>query len=716
MENIIDMNYVAEERTVKNNQPHYIKAVGAYYKGILQDIRRHSDHLQPIFEAFTNSLEAINLRLDKPDNGSICIKIYASELVKNTMSLDKIVLEDSGIGFNDIEFERFTTYKDNQKGFNNRGSGRIQLIHYFDQAKYISIYKTQDGYRERYFIISKSGKFVNKNSITYLVSDKPVENVEEKTVLTLEGLLVNSEILNNLSAKTLKEALILRYMRYFCAYRVKLPKITIEYYLSGKLSEVSFVTSDDIPEVDKVKNIFLPYSQISSDGKSIEKTNKKEEFNIQCFKIDKNKLDKNSIKLTSKDEIIDKSVIYLECLSTNDSIEDKRYLFLVSSPYIDSIDGNIRGNIKLFTKEEFKKENSLFEDQTILLDDLKLETNKVILDLYPEISRKFEEHKKEIEGLKSMFLINEETLKDLSFSLNDSEGQILEKVYIAEAKVIAQKDAKIKESIDSLDVLNPCDPDFQEKLNSTVNDLVKQIPLQNRVSLTHYIARRKLVISLFGKILDNELKVQAETNRNIDEKLLHNLIFRQHSDSPGTSDLWLVNEDFIYFKGTSEGKLGDISIDGLKIMKEEEELSEIEINYRDSLAERRYEKRPDVLLFPSEGKCIIVEFKNPDKNVSDHLNQITNYASLIRNLSKDRFNFTTFYGYLVGERLDADDIQNKDSAFVHAANFGYVFKPHYRILGKFGREDGSLYTEAIQYSTLLERAEKRNEIFLKNIS
>jgi hypothetical protein len=313
-----------------------------------------------------------------------------------------------------------------------------------------------------------------------------------------------------------------------------------------------------------------------------------------------------------------------------------------------------------------------------------------------------------------MFLINDETIKDLSFSLNDSEGQILEKVYIAEAKVIAQKDAKIKKSIDSLDELDPCDTNFEKKLNDTVTELVKQIPLQNRASLTHYIARRKLVISLFDKILDNKLKVQADSNRNIDEKLLHNLIFKQNSINPGSSDLWLVNEDFIYFKGTSEGRLGEIAVDGIKIMKET--LSAAEITYRDSLEEKRYEKRPDVLLFPSEGKCIIVEFKNPDKNVSDHLNQITNYASLIRNLSKDEFNFTTFYGYLVGEKLDPDDIQNKDSGFVNAFNFEYVFKPHYRIIGKFGREDGSLYTEAIQYSTLLKRAEKRNEIFLKNLT
>jgi hypothetical protein len=714
LEQMADLSSESEVNTIMNNQPQYVKAVGVYYKGVLQDVKKHINPLQPIFEAFTNSLEAINLRADKIDNGTINITIYSSEITKANPVFEELVIEDTGIGFTEKEFERFTTYKDNEKGFNNRGSGRIQLIHFFDEAKYISIYKTDNGFRERHFIISKKDKFINQNSITFLTSDKPVEAIQQKTILVLKGLLTPSEVLDNLTAVSLKEALTLRYMRYFCANRNKLPEIKIQYFLNTNIQEIVSISSSDIPEVDKVQTIKLHYSEISSDGRSIEKTSNKEEFNIQCFKIVKEKLDKNSIKLTSKDEIIDKNIINLDCLSTSDFIDNKRYLFLISSSYIDNLDGNVRGNIKLFTKEEFKRENNLFEKETILLDDLKSETNKVILNLYPEISKKVEEHRNEIEKLKSMFLINDETIKDLSFSLNDSEGQILEKVYTAEAKVIAQKDAKIKESIDSLDDLDPCDVNFEQELNKTVTELVKQIPLQNRASLTHYIARRKLVISLFDKILDNRLKVQAESKRNIDEKLLHNLIFKQHSDNPGSSDLWLVNEDFIYFKGTSEGKLGEILIDNVKIMKEI--LTPEEEKYKNSLEENRYEKRPDVLLFPNEGKCIIVEFKNPDKNVSDHLNQITNYASLIHNLSKDEYKFHTFYGYLVGERLDADDIQNKDSAFIHAFNFGYVFKPHYRIIGKFGREDGSLYTEAIQYSTLLERAEKRNEIFLKNIS
>ena len=55
----------------------------------------------------------------------------------------------------------------------------------------------------------------------------------------------------------------------------------------------------------------------------------------------------------------------------------------------------------------------------------------------------------------------------------------------------------------------------------------------------------------------------------IDESLMHNLIFQQSSSNPEDSDLWLVNEEFIYFKGTSEGLLGNIKLDNITILKEE---------------------------------------------------------------------------------------------------------------------------------------------------
>lgn len=289
----------------------------------------------------------------------------------------------------------------------------------------------------------------------------------------------------------------------------------------------------------------------------------------------------------------------------------------------------------------------------------------------------------------------------------------MKKVYESDIKIIAERDAHIKQQIEDLEKLDPTEKDYNDKLQIQVDEFVRTVPLQNRTALTQYVARRRLVLKLFNEILDKQLEIQKKTKKNIDEKLLHNLIFQQSSTTPENSDLWLMNEEFIYFKGTSEGKIGTILIDKDNIIKDE--LSEEEEAYRLKQEGDARQKRPDILLFPKEEKCIIIEFKSPEVNISEHLNQINRYASLINNLSKDKYNFTTYYGYLIGENIDIDDISDNDSDFKSAHSLNFIYRPHKNITGKFGKKDGALYTEIIKYSTLLERAKLRNEIFIKKL-
>lgn len=297
----------------------------------------------------------------------------------------------------------------------------------------------------------------------------------------------------------------------------------------------------------------------------------------------------------------------------------------------------------------------------------------------------------------------------------DDEGTVLEKIYKTDSELTARKDIEIKRRIDALNKLTPSkNPIYQKQLDEEVRELTKIIPLQNRTALTQYVARRKMVLSLFQKTLDYELD-KLKNGERIDENVLHNLIFQQSSNNPEDSDLWLINEEFIYYKGTSESLLKNVQYDDNHIFKEENTLSGEENNYRLKMGGDANLKRTDILLFPKEGKCIIIEFKAPDVDVSEHLNQINQYASLINNLSKDEFKFSTYYGYLIGENIDIDAIEDRDSDFKSAYNFNYIFRPFKRIIGKFGKNDGALYTEIIRYSTLLERAKLRNKIFIDKL-
>lgn len=125
----------------KDNQ--FIKAQDLSFVGVLHDIKKSKTALQPIFECFTNALEAIKIKQNtyKSHKGEITIRINASETTVQSTELKSISITDNGIGFNDEEFKRFNTFKLTNKGFKNLGSGRIQYVHYFDTTTIKSVFE-----------------------------------------------------------------------------------------------------------------------------------------------------------------------------------------------------------------------------------------------------------------------------------------------------------------------------------------------------------------------------------------------------------------------------------------------------------------------------------------------------------------------------------------------------------------------------------------------
>jgi len=693
----------------------YIIAHDLSFAGVLNDIRKSRTALQPVFEAFTNAIEAIKIRTQQQKDlkGKIQIRINATENTDKTSDFNNLVISDNGIGFDEKEFKRFNTFKETSKGFKNLGSGRIQYVQFFNNTIIKSIFVEDGKIYEREFVVSKHKTFLEKNAIVLHRYCKEVIEMETGTTLTFNTILENSPLYNTLNESTLKTALLERYIHYFCYNKSNLPIIEIDFYVNSDLKGKETISQNDIPSIDKFKTIKLPYSKISSNGKSIEKLDKTASFKIDAFKVKQGILKTNKLDLVSKGEIVEESNLMLQSLSEGEHVKGYKYLFLVSSDYIDSRDTNMRGVLKIPDRDSFSKNASLFTNEEILIEDIQDGVNSIIDSMYPEIEEVKKIHVEQFAKLKEMFLLNDETASEINISINDSESKILEKFYEAEAKKTASIDASIKASIDRLNKLVPTSENYNEELQKEIDQLVEAIPLQNKTSLTHYVARRKLVLDLFERILNRQLEVQQTSTKNFDEALIHNLLFLQGSKNPENSDLWIINEDFIYFKGSSEKQLSKLEINGGKVFKKVFSIEEEK--YLTSLGENRKIKRPDVLLFPEEGKCIIIEFKSPDVNASEHLTQIDLYANLILNYSEDRFHITTFYGYLIGENIEQRDVLGRVSRYEHSYQFDYLFRPSEKVNGFDGRPNGSIYTEILKYSTLLERARSRNKIFIDKL-
>lgn len=689
-----------------------ISSESVYYPSLIKDVKI-IDPLQPFWELLTNALEAIADDPNKVGNGRITIRFYYHGTLFEGKTFNYFEMEDSGIGFNDDEFERFLRYKDDRKGHNNKGSGRLQVVAAFSTAEYESTFKAEGKFYDRKFHLSGRPTYQQQNGIVFHEYTKRSDKQETGTFVRLLGIRTKkvSEAID-IDLNNLKERIITHYISYFCANRQVLPLIKLQGILNGEIFEDLTIQPEDIPALDKETPMKVSYESYDPIRRSFLKREHEEIFTIKAFRIPVARLTENAIYLTSKDQLVDndKQRPSLNVLAANDKINNERFLFLISGYYIDSHDQDNRGQIGIQRKEEFLKDIVHDDEEHIFLDEVERQVNDVIVQLYKEIQQKNEEKAAKVEELKSMFLLNDEFLSKVAISVNDSEEKVLEKVYALESKQMAKGDAKIKKQVDQLKQLDPSDENYQSDMKHLVDNLVKEIPHRNRAALTHYIAKRKLVLDIYDQVLNNKLDVQNGPGRRKNERLLHNILFQQKSNDPLSSDLWIISEDYIYFKGTSEAKLLDLTIDGQKIFREV--LTQEEEAFVNKYNLNKLDRRTDVLLFPQEGKCIILEFKAPEVNVGDHLTRINNYASLILNFTKQEYHIDTFYGYLIGELVDPDEVRSSDNDFKFAPNFDFLYRSHKSVFAKFKPKDGDMYMEVIKYSTLWQRAKKRNEMFI----
>lgn len=691
------------------------------YSSAIKNISiKRENYLQPIFEAVTNALEAIHSsNLEK--SGVVSIKLHFSKDNSEKQVFEFITIEDNGVGLNDKNFERLLRFMDDSKGYKNKGSGRFQYLHYFDKTYISSAYTENGKWFTRSLILSKSDEFLSHNAFVFHKETIEVPEQDNLTSVTFTELLF-SELkskFDNLLLSKLKEEIIAHYMLYLCAHKEILPSIVIQEYVDGELVLTDSIIEADIPTPDKTEEVLLPYSQVTSDGKSIERLDKTEPFQLQLFKIDAEQLDEHCFKLTSKHEIREDTEITIKSIAHNTPIDGKKYLFLLSGDYLDDNDGHLRGNFFIPSDDDLLKtggqENLFGDNQFITREVIAEKTDEKILSICSELSESIDEYQRSIDELRKFYLLDPKDIEGYSKNLNTPLPSILESIYKKKAKQDASLDIKLRNQIAKLDKVVPSKNEkYEKELSEIVEDLISAIPTSNKNSLTRYVARRKMVLELFDKVLKKELEV-AQQGGEINESILHNLIFRQGSSDTENSDLWLINEDFLFFSGTSEDHIKDISIDGTNIIRDN--LSDEELEYCKKNSENRLAKRPDILLFPAERKCIIIELKKPDVNVSEYLTQINRYASILYNLTKEEYRFDTFYGYLIGENVEVDDIEDNDSDFLPAYNLGYIFRPHKRIKGKFGNNgsNASLYTEILKYSTLLQRAKNRNKIFMTKL-
>lgn len=680
-------------------------------------VKKHSSYFQPIFEAISNSLEATSGKDDV-----ITIRINKAKTLNHEQySFLSIDIIDTGIGFNDDNFGRLRRLYDESKGQNNFGTGRVQYLHFFNNTDIYSVFEEEGLKYKRRIVLSKNFYATQKSVIWS--SEKEVVDIA-----TPIGTMVSfyyplndedQEKYNELTTIELRDRILIHYLSRFCLNRDNLQQIKLECYINSIHNKDSdqIITGKDIPQPDYTDSVQVNYSKISVDGNTIIKTPNTEEFIINSYSLPCSIQKRNEVKLTSKNETVEVSGIDFSLIKDSPKINNSYLLFLISSSYLTQQDSDLRGQLAIYSRKDFLKKRNLFSgEEQILTDDIEEKVTSSITTHYKSISKVKESFEAQIDELAEMFSLDRTVLNEVGYKAGDSDQSILKKVYEYNADISAKHDAGIKSVMDSLKELTPSSKDFKKKLNEKVKKVSELVPQINRTELVRYISKRKIILDLMQKTLDKQLDCQQKNSKGKKinhESFLHNILFSQHSDNPLDSNLWMINDDFIHYKGISESELRNIKVGSELFFREDltkEELEELTAYNRDKLG-----NRPDILLFPKEHKCIIIELKSMDADVSKFVSQVSQYAGLIRQYAKERFEITTFYAYLIGESFTLSEVKRANPFFKKAYYFDYLFCPNYPVDGGENRRDGEMYIEVIKYSTLLERAVFRNKIFTDKI-
>ena len=104
--------------------------------------------------------------------------------------------------------------------------------------------------------------------------------------------------------------------------------------------------------------------------------------------------------------------------------------------------------------------------------------------------------------------------------------------------------------------------------------------------------------------------------------------------------------------------------------------------------------------------------------INHYIHQVNQYASFIRTYTTEDFYIDTFYGYLIGEGLRPEDVRAADGDFKYDPKFNFCYRPSKNVShlsDLSGKQDGSIYMEAMSYSEMLKRAKKRNESFKEKL-
>jgi hypothetical protein len=651
-----------------------------------------SNYLQPLFEAITNSFDAIE-DINNIANGLVKVILYrrkqkaidSDDFSKEPVTAFKI--EDNGIGFDDKNFRSFmiadTTLKQERGG---KGVGRFIWLKAFKKVHIDSIFKENGHKWRRIFDFSRIPDGVenhNKQSVhaeTSLITSVLLDHFEEKYQ---EKCPIDSSII--------ARRIIEHFLEYFIFQDV--PKIELIDYETKEIHDLNAIFLEEFEPNLEPENLKVEDESFTIHDVLIKKPLDRQHQAHFCA----NRRVVESENLSNKIPNLDRGL-------RNESGDSIFYSAYVSSSFLDERVDTDRTNFRITRRPSPLISGEVSWQE--LLDNV-VEKSKEFLRPYTiqacEETLQRVQRYVENEEPKYRYLLSsqKDVVKELPSTISDAKLGI--ELYRIHFQVKSQLKKEIAEHLAQKETEITDWELHREQFRS----IFKKLDEVTKSDLAEYVVNRKSVLSFLEKKLGKD-----DDGRYAKEEALHEIIFplRKTSDDIQLKDhnLWIVDERLVYHHYLAS----DLPF-------KQQIGSPIDVES---------ESRPDIIIFNKAlaltesdypfNSIVIIEFKRPERsNFGEDrspINQVFNYIRLIKDgKAKDEKGETIavnpsipFYCYVIAT-LTPELRKECDN---------YSYTPTPDGLGIFGYNNNlNVYIEIISYRKLIADAIKWNIAFFDKL-
>lgn len=665
--------------------------------------------LLPIYESVVNSI----ISLMKTDESDKKINVFIERNISQTPTLDfdtssietiqNVIIVDNGEGFTESNFKSFQQpFSKYNKKYGCKGVGRFTILALFEKMEVVSIYKEQDTWYKRSFSFDAS---------TEISGEEKVEWTGDQRLQTTVRLLnCNNQQLLPYTAKTSSE--IARGLMEHCFI----------YYLSETLPQIY------INEKNRENEQWEAYSVnalFSSDSKEKEKDFELCGQKFKIYVVTSNQVTSrkynyvslcaNSRKVGGKRDLAKYDSLYSYPI-TDGSVAKYLDVYVVS-PYLDKRVNNQRTGFNMPDNESSLESPMEVDITEVSIEALMKKIADVLSSLYESYA--IETKKRTIEEVKkyisqhapqyNSFLYRQDILDIIPPNLSDEKkDEFLHKIAYRENKKVTEK---IDQFVEAKEV---SDEQISEIIAS-----IKDSTAYNTDTLAAYVFRRKAIIRLFSRMLD-----QLEDGKYELEKMIHNIIFPMGLTNRQLTyqyhNLWLLDDRFSTYRFIASDK----SITSFSQIKSSLEPDLIMIDNDNNLIN-------NPISFGNKDKgevssMVIFEFKRPGDTA--HQKRDSDFRWEFSDLVKDYFET-----FLFGKEKEKQNYRGNPIVITQdTPKFGYVimdkmpkelieynlyngwrkspFGSYYKIIA-----EQNLHIEAITYQNLLHNAKERNNPFFDQL-